>query len=93
MVHSTFSGENSSSVKIRYNIDVGRKTVELVFQRIRNLCSRANRDEKRKFGCRFNFFHISEFHRLNEFFLGSHFSREPVNRQVEILDQGSQDQD
>ena len=42
------------------NIDVGRKTAGLVFQRLRDLCSRANRDDKRKLGCRSTVIGIDE---------------------------------
>ena len=47
-------------LKLDLNIDVGRKTVGLVFQRLRNLCSRPNRDDKRKLGRRRMIIEIDE---------------------------------
>ena len=47
-------------LKLDLNIDVRRKTLVLVFQRLRDLYSRANRDDKRKLGCRSMVIEIDE---------------------------------
>ena len=47
-------------LKLDLNIDVRRKTVVLVFQRLRDLYSRANRDDKIKLGCRSMVIEIDE---------------------------------
>ena len=39
-------------LKLDSNIDVSKKTVALVFQRLRDVCSRAIRDDRRKLGGR-----------------------------------------
>jgi hypothetical protein len=46
--------------KLDLNIDVGRKTVRVVFQPLRDICSRANKDDKRKLGCRSMVIEIDE---------------------------------
>jgi hypothetical protein len=47
-------------LKLDSNIDVSRKTVGLVFQRLRDLCSRANRDKRRKLSGRSQVIEIDE---------------------------------